>query len=120
MPTRLGLVSIFTKAMPTRIEIETVSGDKFGTETFCAKGHFKNPMSAAEVEAKFRKLTAGISVRETQVRAYYLEHRGLYGVTPLARVAPAIRSQLLSARKNAALSQWLAKVRSTEPKAVLD
>lgn len=52
--------ALYPRAMPTRIEIETVSGDKFEAETFCAKGHFKNPMSAAEVEAKFRKLTAGI------------------------------------------------------------
>jgi hypothetical protein len=75
--------------------------------------------NAVITAAVSRKLPAGISVREAQVLAYYHEHRGLYGVTPLARVAPAIRSQLLSASKNAALSQWLAKVRSTEPEAVL-
>jgi len=52
--------NLYPRAMPTRIEIETVSGENFQAETFCAKGHFRNPMSASEIEAKFRKLTAGI------------------------------------------------------------
>ena len=56
----LKFQALYPRAMPTRIEIETVSGDKFQSETLCAKGHFRNPMSAAEIEAKFRKLTAGI------------------------------------------------------------
>jgi SurA N-terminal domain len=63
-----------------------------------------------------RKLTAGITVGAAAVRAYYRRHRALYGSTPYARVAPAIRSQLLSARKNAVLARWLAKVRAGEPK----
>jgi hypothetical protein len=65
-------------------------------------------------EGVFRKLTAGVFVRPGDVRAYYSHHRHLYGGTPFARVAPAIRSQLLSARKNAAMARWLAKVRSSE------
>jgi hypothetical protein len=67
-------------------------------------------------EAVFRKLTAGVRVRSNEVRAYYGAHRSLYGARPFARVAPAIRSQLLSARKNAVLTRWLAQVRSREPK----
>jgi hypothetical protein len=63
-----------------------------------------------------RKLTAGITVGAAAVRAYYRRHSALYGSTPYARVAPAIRSQLLSARKNAVLAHWLAKVRAGEPK----
>jgi hypothetical protein len=54
------------------------------------------------------------------VHAYYGSHRALYGTTPFVRVAPAIRSQLLSARKNAVLTRWLAKVRAGEPKTNLD
>jgi len=65
-------------------------------------------------EGVFRKVTAGVLVRPGDVRAYYRDHRALYGGTPFARVAPAIRSQLLSARKNAAMAGWLAKVRSSE------
>jgi hypothetical protein len=76
--------------------------------------------NALVTAAVSRKLTAGISVSLSQVRAYYRSHRGLYGATPFGRVAAAIGSQLLSARKNAALTQWLAKVRSREPKPELD
>jgi len=65
-------------------------------------------------EGVYRKVTAGVLVRPSEVRAYYRDHRALYGGTPFARVAPAIRSQLLSARKNAAMARWLAKVRSSE------
>jgi hypothetical protein len=71
-------------------------------------------------EAVARKLTAGVTVSEAAVHAYYRSHRALYGSTAYARVAPAIRSQLLSARKNAVLTRWLAKVRSGEPKPDLD
>jgi hypothetical protein len=67
-------------------------------------------------EAVSRKLTAGITVRASEVRSYYRSHRAQYGATTFARVAPAIHSQLLSARKNAALAGWLAQVRSGEPK----
>jgi hypothetical protein len=63
-----------------------------------------------------RKLTTGIAVRDAAVRDYYRSHRDLYGTTPYARVAPDIRSQLLSARKNAVLAHWLAEVRASEPK----
>jgi hypothetical protein len=71
-------------------------------------------------ETVFRKLTAGITVRAAEVRAYYRSHRTTYGATPFARVAPAIRSELLSARKNAALARWLAAVRTGEPKPNLE
>jgi len=71
-------------------------------------------------EAVARKLTAGVTVSGAAVHAYYRSHRALYGSTAYARVAPAIRSQLLSARKNAVLTRWLAKVRSGEPKTNLD
>ena len=65
-------------------------------------------------EGVFRKVTAGVLVRPGDVQAYYRAHRALYGGTPFARVAPAIRSQLRSARKNAAMARWLARVRSSE------
>jgi SurA-like protein len=67
-----------------------------------------------------RKLTAGITVRAAEVRAYYHRHRALYRSTPYTRVAPAIGSQLLSARKNAVLAHWLDKVRADEPNPKLD
>jgi hypothetical protein len=67
-------------------------------------------------EGVSRKLTEGITVPSAQVRAYYRGHHALYRSTPYARVASAIRSQLLSARKNAVLAHWLAEVRAREPK----
>lgn len=66
-------------------------------------------------EAVARKLTARIAVHAADVRAYYRAHRSQYGATAFAGAAPAIRSQLLSARRNAVLARWLAKVRSREP-----
>jgi SurA-like N-terminal domain len=71
-------------------------------------------------EAVARKLTARVTVSAAAVHAYYRNHRVLYGSTAYARVAPAIHSQLLSARKNAVLTRWLAKVRAGEPKPNLD
>jgi SurA N-terminal domain len=71
-------------------------------------------------EGVSRKLTAGVTVPAADVRAYYLGHRALYGSRPYTRVVPTIRSQLVSARKNAVLTHWLAKVRAGEPKPKLD
>jgi hypothetical protein len=67
-------------------------------------------------EAVARKLTRAVRVSGAAVRAYYREHRSLYGSTPFVRVAPSIRSQLLAQRRNAVLADWLAKVRRSEPK----
>lgn len=52
--------ALYPKKMPTRVEIETVGGERFRAEIFGAKGHFENPMSVSEIEGKFRKLTGGI------------------------------------------------------------
>jgi hypothetical protein len=71
-------------------------------------------------EGVSRKLTADLTVPPSAVRAYYRTHRKLYGSTPYARIAPAIRSQLLAQRRNAVLASWLAKVRVGEPKPKLD
>ena len=67
-------------------------------------------------EGVARQLTAGLTVPLSAVRAYYRAHHTLYGSAPYARVAPAIRSQLLAQRRNAVLASWLAKVRAGEPK----
>jgi len=67
-------------------------------------------------EAVAAKLTVGIHVSASNVRSYYRAHRSLYGSTAYVKVAPAIRSELLALRKNAALTHWLAQVRRSEPK----
>ncbi|HEX6680091.1 MAG TPA: SurA N-terminal domain-containing protein [Gaiellaceae bacterium] len=66
-------------------------------------------------EEAARRLTAGLTVPPSAVRAYYQAHRKLYGSTPYVRIAPAIRSQLLAQRRNAVLAGWLTKVRAGEP-----
>ena len=45
---------------PSRIEITTKTGNRHVAATQYFKGHVKNPMSDAEVEDKFRQLTAGL------------------------------------------------------------
>lgn len=45
---------------PCRIEVKTKSGEVKTVETRYFKGHNKSPMSDAEIEAKFRRLTAGL------------------------------------------------------------
>jgi hypothetical protein len=67
-------------------------------------------------EGVSRRLTAGLTVPSSAVRAYYRAHRSLYGSTSYARIAPTIRSQLLGQRRNAVLARWLAHVRAGEPK----
>jgi SurA N-terminal domain len=62
-------------------------------------------------EAVNRKVTAGIHVSTAAVRRYYDAHRTIYRGVKLGSVAAAIRSQLLAARRNAALTAWLSRAR---------
>jgi len=48
------------EAMLCRMEIVTTAGASHSTVVEYHKGHWKNPMSDGEVEAKFRKLAAGV------------------------------------------------------------
>jgi 2-methylcitrate dehydratase len=48
------------EAMLCRMEIITRAGERHTAEVEYHKGHWKNPMSDAEVEAKFRKLAAAV------------------------------------------------------------
>jgi 2-methylcitrate dehydratase len=54
----------FTQAFPDELncwmEITTTSGQRFTAETAYPKGHQQNPLSDAELEAKFRHLADGI------------------------------------------------------------
>ena len=93
-------------------ESEEGGGIHFEAEAAFRRGTARTQLIT---EAVFRKLTAGVRVRPAEVGAYYRAHRALYGSTPFARVAAAIRSQLLSARKNAVMARWLAAERRREP-----
>ena len=48
------------EAMLCRVEVLTKSGQQYRSEVAYHKGHFKNPLSDAEVEAKFRSLADGV------------------------------------------------------------
>ena len=50
----------FPGKLVTRIEIVTRSGERFAEMASYPKGHAKNPMSDADVESKFRDLSAGL------------------------------------------------------------
>jgi 2-methylcitrate dehydratase len=53
----------FTRRYPaepsTRIEVTTTDGRRLSAETRHPKGHYRNPLTDGEVEAKFRSLAAG-------------------------------------------------------------
>jgi SurA N-terminal domain len=57
----------------------------------------------------FARVTAGVGVTRSDVRAYYRTHRAIYGRTPFRRLAAPIRQQLLATRRNAAMGRWLAR-----------
>jgi 2-methylcitrate dehydratase len=65
------------EAMLCEVEVVTKSGERFRSEVAYHKGHYKNPMSDAEVEAKFRSLVEGLlSAREADrllERLWHLE-----------------------------------------------
>ncbi|MBI5561886.1 MAG: MmgE/PrpD family protein [Deltaproteobacteria bacterium] len=53
-----GLDRLYPKAMPNRVEVRLSSGDVITREVIYPVGHPVNPLSDAEVEAKFRRLAA--------------------------------------------------------------
>ncbi len=48
------------EAMLCNVEVITISGQRYSSEVDYHKGHYKNPLTDAEVEDKFRSLAAGI------------------------------------------------------------
>jgi len=72
----------FTRRYPaescTRIEVTTTAGRRLVAETSHPKGHFLNPLTDAEVEAKFRGLAEGVlppgRCDETLAQIWALDH----------------------------------------------
>ena len=55
------LTSLYpAQGMANRITVKLAGGESVTREVLVPKGHPKNPMSADEVEAKFRRLTSGL------------------------------------------------------------
>ena len=53
-------VLVVPEAMLCTLEAVTRSGERYSAEVAYHKGHYKNPMSDAEVEAKFRSLAEDV------------------------------------------------------------
>jgi SurA N-terminal domain len=117
---RIG-VHVTEAEVDARASAPSGESEEGGDARFEAEAAFRRGTTRTQLitEAVFRKLTAGVRVRPAEVSAYYHAHRVLYGSTPLRRVAAAIKSQLLSARKNAVMARWLAEERRHEPKPAL-
>lgn len=64
------------------------------------------------IEKVFERVTAGVSVGRAAARAYYRIHRAQYGALPFRELAPSIRRQVLSARRNAVMARWVARART--------
>jgi 2-methylcitrate dehydratase len=56
------------EAMLCNLEVVTNSGQRYASEVPYHKGHYKNPMTDAEVEEKFRSLTEDL-LSPAQTRA---------------------------------------------------
>lgn len=52
--------ALYPRKLPARVIIETKDGQQHRAEVIYAKGHPMNPMSAAEIEAKFRRLAGTV------------------------------------------------------------
>ena len=48
------------EAMLSKVEVITESGQRYSSDVDYHKGHYKNPLTDAEVEEKFRSLAAGV------------------------------------------------------------
>jgi 2-methylcitrate dehydratase len=66
------------EAMLCRVTVTTKNGEKHAASVDYHRGHWKNPMTDAEVEAKFRKLAlhvlAPAQVDALAARLWQLEH----------------------------------------------
>ncbi len=55
-----GLTARYPKELPSRLRITTHDGDIFTLATTYPRGHFRNPASAADVDAKFAAMANGV------------------------------------------------------------
>jgi 2-methylcitrate dehydratase len=82
----------YPESMECRIEIRTKDGDRIVEEGSYPKGHARNPMSDAEVEAKFRELCHG-RVGKAQVQALLDAAWGLESMGDINALIDLIRVQ---------------------------
>jgi 2-methylcitrate dehydratase len=64
------LTERYPEELPSRLHITTTEGDSFTLETTYPRGHFRNPASVADIEAKFTAMADGAlsPPRQTAIR----------------------------------------------------
>lgn len=64
------LTERYPEELPSRLDIATTDGDRFTLETTYPRGHFRNPASVADIEAKFTAMADGVisPPRQTAIR----------------------------------------------------
>jgi 2-methylcitrate dehydratase len=64
------LTERYPEELPSRLHITTTEGDSFTLETTYPRGHFRNPASVADIEAKFTAMADGVlsPPRQTAIR----------------------------------------------------
>ena len=61
------LTQRYPEELPSRLHIATTDGERFTLETTYPKGHFQNPASVADIEAKFTAMADGVLSRARQM-----------------------------------------------------
>jgi 2-methylcitrate dehydratase len=89
---------LWPEAYPFRITLTTTAGRQLVREIHYAKGHPRNPMNDAEVDAKFHRLADGVLKPEAADRAL----RVLWRLPELARVSDAFEPFVLEQPARAA------------------
>jgi 2-methylcitrate dehydratase len=64
------LTERYPEELPSRLHVATVDGESFTLETTYPRGHFRNPASLADIEAKFTAMADGVisAPRQTAIR----------------------------------------------------
>jgi 2-methylcitrate dehydratase len=61
------LTQRFPAELPSRLHITTTDGERFTLETTYPRGHFRNPVSAADIEAKLTAVADGVLAPSRQI-----------------------------------------------------
>ncbi|MDP2953142.1 MAG: hypothetical protein Q8O76_07495, partial [Chloroflexota bacterium] len=85
--TRLGNEKL---TLPIRIRIKMKDGKEYSKEVIYAKGHPRNPMSAAEMKEKFDNLATRVISKE-KAKELYETVRGLDKARDIARLSQLLR-----------------------------
>jgi 2-methylcitrate dehydratase len=86
---------------PRRIEIRTTDGRQYGEEALHPRGHYRNPMTAGEVKAKFTSMADGLLSPPRQQAVIALT-RGLDQAADLSELMAALAIDALPGQRTVA------------------